>query len=323
MNLCRICRYKRAKSVGYFRPYSDLDGFEVFDCLDCGCRFVWRKEEVHEGMHASKYSPYSFHEKIANEVSEYFHNNQLHSLKQYLSKTPKFRFVIDRISQVNKNAKIFELGCSLGYLTSYFILARYDVIGADISSTAIQKARSYFGKHFIGIDKQFYDQANCFDFVYHLGTIGCVNNPIAFTKVSLNLLRPGGKLLFNAPDVKAAREMGAIWNNSTPPPDLITLFDESFWENQFKDLADVDITYEPYCHYSNAAKHIDKLLNRPYLDPKPKLFHKMVFPKASDKLRVKRILRRIMIQLFYYLSKLNIIHQYKPEFGMFVSLTKK
>ena len=39
-----------------------------------------------------------------------------------------------------------------------------------------------------------------YDVIYHVGLIGCVADPIAFTRRLLAMLKPGGTLLFNAPN---------------------------------------------------------------------------------------------------------------------------
>ena len=155
--------------------------------------------------------------------------------KNYLSKTQKYRFIIDEMGR-DPGLKILELGCALGYLTAFFLMQDKDILGIDISKTAVSQASRLFGPHFQLMDDDFFIQnSRQFDCVFHTGTIGCVDDPIDFTKKALGLLKPGGKLLFNTPDAKAAIEMQAIWVNGTPPPDLITLFDETFWRRCFQD----------------------------------------------------------------------------------------
>lgn len=327
-NLCRICRSANVKRTGVIRPYVDYEEFTVYDCTDCRCRFVWRKREVFEEMHASLDSPYSSHERIARKVKHLFDNNKISSLKGFLSKNRKFAFVINNTSPAGKKPKILELGCSLGYLTAYFICAGYDVLGADISETAVRKARSYFGNYFVRVDEDFYDKyANYFDHVYCLGTIGCVDDPILLISKVLSLLKPGGKLLLNVPNIRAAEALNEIWNNYTPPPDLITIFDETFWDT-FKEIADVSISYEPYDHSINASNHLKRLLKHLHLDRSPKCFHERscTVSKIKDKSNFRvllRLLYKFLVKCFYYLSKGNLLHHYPLEFGMFVKLTRK
>jgi SAM-dependent methyltransferase len=274
-------------------------------------------------MHASSSTPYSFHEKIARRVHGDFHGNRPASIRKYLSRTPKFRFLIDSLSEWKRTDRVVELGCSLGYLTAYFILAGYKVLGVDISPTAIDKARSYFGDCFAVLDDRFLSQVNTFDVVCHLGTIGCVDDPVAFTRNALNLLKAGGRLLFNAPDVRSVKEMGALWNNATPPPDLVTLFEERFWVERVGDVADVSISYEPYSHHGNARKHLNRIVGRPYLEMKPELFHGSRDGERDTRPFFSKALDRLMVEFFSHLSRLGLIPRLRDEFGMFVTLTKK
>ena len=41
-----------------------------------------------------------------------------------------------------------------------------------------------------------------YDFIYHVGMIGCVSDPVKLTRELLALLKPGGILLFNAPNFR-------------------------------------------------------------------------------------------------------------------------
>jgi len=78
-----------------------------------------------------------------------------------------------------------------------------------------------------------------YDVIYHVGVIGCVADPIGLTTELLRMLRPGGKLLFNAPNRGGLHLNGQLWLDSAPPPDLVTLFPETFWKRRFSDVANV------------------------------------------------------------------------------------
>jgi SAM-dependent methyltransferase len=274
-------------------------------------------------MHAAETSPYRSHDKTARRISRFFTEKQIDKLKKDLLKSPKYRFVIDNVPLKKRTHKILEIGCSLGYLTSYFILAGSDIIGTDVSPTAIEKARSIFGDHFVQMDDACLSRSNYFDIIYHVGTIGCVNDPIRFTKKLLKLLKPGGRLLFNAPDVNAVKEMKAIWTNLTPPPDLITLFEERFWEELFLDMAAVEIEYHPYSHYRNADKNRHKLFNIDYLNSKQKQFFQLESQVMGSHLDLMGTGKKMVNGFLCKLSRLRLIKHYKNEFGMFVTLTKK
>jgi SAM-dependent methyltransferase len=322
-NSCRICQSKNVRHIGHVNSDLNQEEFKVYDCLDCGCRFVWREKELFEVMHASSDSPYSFHEIVAEKVRSHFAKKELNSLRRYLSQKTKFKFILNNIPLKDKNMNILELGCSLGYLTAYFICSGYNAIGTDISPTAIKKARSYFGDNFIILTDDFYARyRNYFDYIYYLGTIGCVDDPVSFTLKALSLLKAGGRLLFNVPNVRAAREAGGVWNNFTRPPDLITIFEETFWE-RFKRFAEVNITYDPYDHRLNGIKHLKKLSYIVREHGRKRAFeNKEKCDELKGKVRWRQLLIKQMARCLYYLSRGNLIYRYPAEFGMFVILWK-
>ena len=95
------------------------------------------------------------------------------------------------------------------------------ILGIDVSPEASTSARASFGDHFaVGLDAA----QPPYDVIYHVGLIGCVDDPIALTRRLLAMLKPGGLLLFNAPNRDALGLDGQLWLDSAPPPDLVTLF---------------------------------------------------------------------------------------------------
>jgi SAM-dependent methyltransferase len=102
------------------------------------------------------------------------------------------------------------------------------VFGVDVSADAVGAARAAFGDHFgAGCDAAALRAP--FDIIYHVGLIGCVADPIDLTRRLLRMLKPGGMLLFNAPNRMALSLRDQLWFDSAPPPDLVTLFAPGFW----------------------------------------------------------------------------------------------
>jgi SAM-dependent methyltransferase len=161
-----------------------------------------------------------------------------------------------------KETRLLEIGCSRGYLTSYFILAGYNVTGIDISHEAVAAAERDFGKHFLHADAPEVAKNAPYDVVYHVGMIGCVGNPVSLTDGLLRLLRPGGKLLFNAPNVNGCYLRGQPWLDTAPPPDAVTLFHPGFWTRRYSAAADVSEVIEAEPVDRAAMIGLNKLLGR-------------------------------------------------------------
>src|SRR5207253_2971715 len=101
--------------------------------------------------------------------------------------------------------------------------------------------------------------------------IGCVGDPIGLTKQLLTLLKPGGRLLFNAPNRSALHLNGQLWLDSAPPPDVVTLFPEGFWKRHFSNEADVVEGVEMLPADHAAMVGLRSLSGRRWRKPEPQL----------------------------------------------------
>ncbi len=329
MQYCRICQSSQIKEYGLFRPYTDYS-YPVYICLSCGCRFVRREDcnnvevNIHETLHQSASSYYYRQDNTARMAQALFAKNDRRGLYNLLSQISANQYIMDTLSknEMNRPLRLLEIGCSRGYLTSYFILLGYDVVGVDVSETAIADARIKFGQHFYAIHNSDFSQLGTFDIVYHVGTIGVVDDPISFTENALSVLSPGGKLLFNSPNVNAAKKMGTIWVSGARPPDLITLFEESFWYKTFAEAADVRVSYKPYDHGWNTSKNIRRIGGLPYL---PEYSRTLLKEKKQDGLRnsARQAASGLVRKALTPLSTLGVLTNYPAEFGMYVELTKR
>jgi len=236
---CRICSASEVTAIGQVEYYSGFS-WSVFDCLSCGCRFTRHDESIYNWLHTKPTSIYGIYRDLADKCKDLFDQGDLSGLKRELSKGSKYKFVIDALEQTARSASLLEIGCGRGCLTSYFILAGREIIGTDVSPQAILGARAAFGDHFYSADSTAAVQdAAPYDAIYHVGTIGCVTDPLRLTRELLKLLKPGGQLLFNAPNADACWFRGQLWLDAAPPPDLVTLFRRGFWRNHFAEAADV------------------------------------------------------------------------------------
>ena len=245
---CTACGAQDTEQVGMYRPYSDYDCF-VHDCLVCGARFAQHDGSIYEKLHSTRGSPYDVQWNLAEEIVDSFRRDDLAALRVTFSRLPKQRFVIDTLQGPSRPRNLLEVGCSTGYLASYFLAAGDQVLGVDVSPSAIAKATSLFGPHFAVAGSDAVLERAPYDAIYHVGTVGCVDEPATFTRDLLDLLRPDGRLVFNAPNVLACRRPGELWGASTPPPDLVALFDPDYWWTRFSDVADVDVVVaeaDPY-----------------------------------------------------------------------------
>jgi SAM-dependent methyltransferase len=222
-----------------------------------------------------------------------------------------------------------EVGCARGFLTSYFILAGYDIIGVDVSTSAIDSARTNFGPRFFR-NVEVIAERSPYDIIYHTGMIGCVSDPVGLTHSLLRVLKPGGMLLFNAPNLNACWFKGQLWVDSAPPPDVVTLFTPGFWTRFFSKEASVMEEAEN-CPGDMSIKIGLKKKLRPWKAPTPRPLDGD-YPSPDSESDGKEnlvidkcaaLVKKAMIRSMMKIYPNPIIPKQATEFGLLVSMTRK
>jgi len=323
---CTVCQSSDVVVVGAYRPYADYR-CDVFDCAACGSRFAEHDGSVYETLHSSAGSAYSLHDQLAQLCRETWDRGGADALKKLLTRMgSKLEFVIKTISARPEMRNLLEIGCSRGYLTSYFIAAGYNILGVDVSASAIEAARSLFGGHFALADAPEVESRQPYDAIFHVGTIGCVEAPEAFTRELLGRLRSGGVLAFNSPNVAVCHELGEIWVAGTSPPDLVTLFHEDYWRTHYDDAADVEVTVCPLDGVRSLQLAVTRARGRRQLGfPGAGMLE--VEPPALDLRKtigpVGRAIRAGIRGALDAGQALKLVPRYSSDFGMYVVMTKK
>jgi SAM-dependent methyltransferase len=320
---CRICGSEMIIKRGEVELYCGF-ALPIYDCDDCGCRFAPHNGSFYELLYSEHSSRYGHYLNYAQSCKTFFDHCDLVGLCNQLSQIPKYRFIIDQIDSRAPNARILELGCSRGFLTSYFILAGCEIIGADVSQTAIAGARSAFGDHFVMADDPLINAQAPYDIVFHVGTIGCVADPIGMTMRLLNLLKPGGRLLFNAPNRDGLTLRDQLWFESGPPPQIVTLFPPGFWQKRFAATALTDETIAYSAPRKNFSILLRRLLGRKWRKPLPVPLKESGHSVTPRK---ERDLQRKAAEVFGSVAARTgldyLAPRYPTEYGLYVQMTKK
>lgn len=265
---CRVCKATGIVKVGCLEFYAGYP-WSIFDCSGCGCRFTRHENQVYDLLHSETGSRYASYRQHAEQCQAHFERRDLDGLRHVLAKTSKFRFIIDELSGLDRDAKLLEIGCARGSLTSFFILGGWRVTGVDVSEAAVASASRAFGDRFLLAGAPEIAAGAPYDAIYHVGTIGCVNDPIGMTRELLSMLRPGGRLLFNAPNRAACWAPDQLWFESAPPPDLVTMFPSGFWESMFGQVADIVLEVEERDAYESSRLVVRRALGRSWRAPVP------------------------------------------------------
>lgn len=324
---CRVCGSDRVHALGvveYFAGYP----WQVSDCLQCGCRFTRHDESVHEVFHQSgAISYYAQYRDLAEQTGRLFAAHDLAGLRRYLVGTAaKYQFVIEAAERLAPNASCLEVGCSRGYLSSWLILAGLDVLGVDISAEAVSAATASFGEHFALAGSARAEAGGPYDLIYHVGVIGCVADPIGLTRMLMAKLKPGGRLIFNAPNRDACVLRDQWWIDSAPPPDLVTLFPPGFWRQQFSDIADVEEIVQYRSPDENTRSWVARLSGRKWQKPQPQPLQSS---PGTHRIWLQPVTRggQLLERAVSKIGRLTGLSKCAPpvasEFGLFVTLTRR
>ncbi len=322
---CRVCSSKRTLQIGIVEFYT---GFEwpIWDCRDCGCRFTRHEESVYDQLHSEVDSSYARYRDQAARCKALFDRHDLAGLKSELSETSKYKFVIKQTESLGRGSRILEIGCARGFLTAYFALAGHTITGVDVSREALASARAAFGDHFVPAGSPSIPDGAPYDVIYHVGTIGCVSDPVSMTKQLLSLLKPSGRLLFNAPNRDALWFRRQLWVDAAPPPDVVTLFPPGFWRKQFAAVADVGEEVELCGSEKSLVIGLRKLFCHRWRTPVPLRMnesHKPFSPPPRTRDKLWRFFERCVAKAAR-VTKLSRLAPAEPtEFGLFVSMTRK
>jgi len=326
---CRICGSPNANTIGEVEYYSGF-AWPISDCPDCRCRFTRHDDTVYEYLHSTAGSTYGTYREIADKCKRSFREKDLSGLKRELSPVSKYKFIIESIERLQqKSSRLLEVGCSRGYLTSYFILAGFQITANDVSAEAVASAREAFGDYFFAVDSTAIEDRSPYDVIYHVGTIGCVGAPLEFTKRLLTMLKPGGRLLFNAPNADSCCLKGQLWIDASPPPDVVTLFRPGFWKRFLGDVADVveEIETEPP---ERSLAIIFRKLARRWRAPVPVALEESFNDfkgartqgrKLGDK--VWDMVERGTVKVGKYTRSSCLAPRQPSPFGLFVTMTKR
>ena len=323
--LCRICGSEAAREVGAVEFYQGYN-WPIHDCAWCGCRFTRHDESFYKKLHTDFGSSYVRYRQMWEECRKRFQEGNAVELRRYLATQVKYRLVLDEIDRLSPGSKVLEIGCSRGYLASYAILSQHRTLGVDISLEALDAAREAFGNHFATVSSSAMQDAAPYDFIYHTGTIGCVADPIALTHSLLALLKPGCRLVFNAPNLGACDQLDQLWLEAAPPPDVVTLFPFRFWKRQFQREAKVEEKIE-MAEFSQSFPHwIRKRIGLAWEQPIPLPIGKSsnpFLPTTNLSRRIQSIGERIVTRVAAITGLGRIISPKPADFGLLVTMTKK
>jgi SAM-dependent methyltransferase len=131
------------------------------------------------------------------------------------------RQCLRQTSRVGRPLRVLEVGSGLGYLTHSISRAGYDIVGLEISSTAVARARERYGDLFVCASVEDYarHQGASFDVIIIAEVIEHLTDPISVLKHVVRLVAPQGRILVTTPN--RSYFLGRRrWGSDLPPVHL-------------------------------------------------------------------------------------------------------
>lgn len=109
--------------------------------------------------------------------------------------------LVRHLPAADRPHRVLEVGCGIGYLTAALHAAGYDVLGMDLSATAVAEASTRYGPLFKAGDAASEVATGCgYDAVIATELIEHLEDPVKFVNAMLRKLRPGGCLILTTPN---------------------------------------------------------------------------------------------------------------------------
>jgi hypothetical protein len=145
-----------------------------------------------------------------------------------------------------------------------------------------------------------------------------------------DLLKPGGQLLFNAPNVEACLLKAQLWVDASPPPDVVTLFRPGFWSDRFSGRAKVREKIEMSTPEHSFAVGLRKLAKRRWHKPTPIPLEQSANDFKTSRVQDGRFSNRAwntfergMAGIARRTKAVKLVPPQPSPFGLFVTMTKK
>jgi SAM-dependent methyltransferase len=198
-NQCRISQHQH-------QPYCPENGAGLVKCPQCGLVFVGTRPDPNE-LYAL-YGETYFHNDESGVVG---YSNYIGD-EQNIRKTSRRR--LKHVECFVKPGRMLDVGCAMGFFIDEAKKRGWQVQGMDVSSFAVEYARSHFGldvQHGALTELDF--PAGSYDLITLMDVIEHVPDPTAYVRRAAELLRSGGVLVLATPDVDSlpARLAGEKW----------------------------------------------------------------------------------------------------------------
>ncbi len=218
---CLFCGNEATLINDKLPGYQEPDFFKIYQCPTCHTDFSFPRivsTTIYDHIYKNTknipgYDRYWRFMKLIKKSK-----NPLNSLSKIEDTYWGVKEALTKVVYNKESTKILEVGSGLGYLTHSLRCAGYNIVGMDISNTAVEQAKKTFGDYYFCADlfELAHIQPESFDVVILTEVIEHVNRPMDFIESIKQILKPGGYAIITTPN-KSVFPSDIIWATDLPP----------------------------------------------------------------------------------------------------------
>lgn len=205
---CPICGSTNFSSLFCLPDPLGGSTFELLQCSGCGLG------QTRPRLTAAQLEPYY------NEI--YWHDSDQVRARQGVMQRLEQWFIDVRMAATlralrrlaTRGGKVLDVGCGTGSMLKVLAAAGFEPYGLEVSPTAVRRCRERFGERVACGDLTNHTfEAASFDAVTLFHVLEHLDNPVAALHEAQRLLKPGGLLLIEVPNLDGAgfRVFGRRW----------------------------------------------------------------------------------------------------------------
>ena len=270
--VCGLCGATGLRATVQLPGYQEGNTYNIYDCLNCGtamaaplCSLTTIYQMIY--TQPEQIPGYSRYAEYAHEIKK-----QTHPLKYLESQEECYWAIAEalRKSARSAQAQILEVGCGLGYLTYALRRSGYlNVLGIDLSASAIAAARSRYGDYYQVADVAVFstESPQTFDAIVVSEVIEHLESPIIFLRALRASLKPNGFLICTTPNRDFGGWSQQPWATELPPVHLWWFGESSM--NMLARRCDMTVSFIDFTLWNRRHyRHYQKALLRSYCGAK-------------------------------------------------------
>jgi SAM-dependent methyltransferase len=198
---CELCGAPaQHQSVVAPRVYGDETGCAVFCCSACDVRYLF------PGLSPAEEARLYAKEFESFMVTRSARGSGWEGPEQHIAanETQRLRRMGHLDAMIKPNSRVLEIGCGSGFMLYPLVAAGHECVAIEPSGVFADYVRGRGISCFSSIGEMRGASNERFDLIIHYYVMEHLAAPIAFLQAQLDLLKPGGRIVFEVPNANDA-----------------------------------------------------------------------------------------------------------------------